>query len=146
MSSAALAWNPPPRYHSTTSPLSFSISSLSKSRGPWSDDRSGPRAALVRYLAPRPEVAGQLKTPSLRNVALTAPYMHEGQMKTLRDVLRYYSTLEGRRGLPAQQERVLVPLHLSPQEEDDLVAFLESLTDTAIEPSLMAPPASPGRP
>ena len=112
----------------------------------WSDDRNGPRAALVRYLAPRPEVAGQVKTPSLRNVALSAPYMHEGQMATLRDVLRYYSTLEGRRGLPAQQERILVPLQLSPQDKDDLVAFLESLTDTALEPSLLRPPASPGNP
>jgi cytochrome c peroxidase len=112
----------------------------------WSDDRNGPRAALVRYLAPRPEVAGQVKTPSLRNVALSAPYMHEGQMATLRDVVRYYSTLEGRRGLPAQQERILVPLQLSPQDEDDLVAFLESLTDTALEPTLLRPPASPGNP
>ena len=114
--------------------------------GPWSDDRNGPRAALVRYLAPRPEVAGQVKTPSLRNVALSAPYMHEGQLATLRDVLRYYSTLEGRRGLPAQQERILVPLQLGEQEMDDLIAFLESLTDTAIEPSLLRPPASPGAP
>jgi len=111
--------------------------------GPWSDDRNGPRAALVRHLAPRPEVAGQLKTPSLRNVATTAPYMHEGQLQTLRDVLGYYSTLEGRRGLPAQQERILAPLHLSEQEVEDLVAFLESLTDTAVEPSLLGPPKTP---
>jgi len=114
--------------------------------GPWSDDRSGPRAALVRYLAPRPDVAGQVKTPTLRNVALSAPYMHEGQLATLRDVLRYYSTLEGRRGLPAQRERILVPLQLGEQEVDDLIAFLESLTDTAIEPSLLRPPAAPGTP
>jgi cytochrome c peroxidase len=111
--------------------------------GPWSDDRDGPRAGLVRYLAPRPEVAGQVKTPSLRNVALTAPYMHAGQLQTLRDVLHYYSTLEGRRGLPAQQERILVPLQLSEQETADLVAFLESLTDTALEPSLLRPPEAP---
>lgn len=117
-----------------------------RAAGPWSDDRNGPRAGLVRFLAPRPEVSGQVKTPSLRNVALSAPYMHEGQLATLRDVLRYYSTLEGRRGLPAQQERILVPLHLAAQEMDDLVAFLESLTDTAIEPSLLRPPSSPGKP
>ena len=113
--------------------------------GPWSDDRGGPRAALMRHLAPRPEVAGQVKTPSLRNVALSAPYMHEGQLATLRDVLRYYSTLEGRRGLPAQQERILVPLQLSEADVDDIVAFLESLTDTDVEPSLLRPPAGPGK-
>jgi len=114
--------------------------------GPWSDDRNGPRAALVRHLAPRPEVSGQVKTPSLRNVAPSAPYMHEGQLATLRDVLRYYSTLEGRRGLPAQQERILVPLQLSEQELEDLVAFLESLTDTAIDPALRRPPPTPAGP
>ena len=114
--------------------------------GPWSDDRGGPRAALVRHLAPRPEVAGQVKTPGLRNVALSAPYMHEGQLPALRDVLRYYSTLEGRRGLPAQQERILVPLNLGERDVDDLVAFLESLTDTAIEPSLSRPPDAPRSP
>ena len=111
--------------------------------GPWSDDRNGPRAGLARYLAPRPEVAGQVKTPSLRNVALSAPYMHEGQLASLRDVLHYYSTLEGRRGLPAQQERILAPLQLSEQEADDLIAFLESLTDTGIAPALLRPPAAP---
>jgi len=115
----------------------------SSAGGPWSDDRNGPRAGLVRYLTPRPEVAGQVKTPSLRNVALSAPYMHEGQLAGLRDVLHYYSTLEGRRGLPAQQERILAPLQLSEQEVDDLIAFLESLTDTRIEPALLRPPAAP---
>ena len=72
--------------------------------------------------------------------------MHEGQLATLRDVLRYYSTLEGRRGLPAQQERILVPLQLSEQELEDLVAFLESLTDTAIDPALRRPPPTPAGP
>lgn len=111
--------------------------------GPWSDDRTGARAAQVRHLSPRPEAAGQVKTPSLRNVALSPPYMHGGQLATLRDVLRYYSTLEGRRGQAAQQERILMPLHLSDGEVDDLVAFLESLTDTAIDRSLLAAPAIP---
>jgi cytochrome c peroxidase len=107
--------------------------------GLYSDDRQGPRALALRHLAPRLEIGGQMKTPSLRNVALTAPYMHQGQFASLRAVLRFYSTHEGRRGLPAQQERILQPLHLSDAETDDLVAFLESLTDAQLDPLLAHP-------
>lgn len=109
----------------------------------FSDERDGPRARAVRFVAPRADVSGQVKTPSLRNVALSAPYMHQGQFDSLRAVLEFYSTLEGRRGSPATQERVLQPLKLSDQELLDLVAFLESLTDTSLDPALRHPPALP---
>ncbi len=102
--------------------------------GPHSDDRDGPRARRTRHLDPRPEAQGQMKTPGLRNVALTAPYMHQGQLATLGDVLEWYSTLAGRRGLPMDQERILTPLRLDEREKADLVAFLESLTDTTSNP------------
>ncbi|SHJ03036.1 cytochrome c peroxidase [Hymenobacter daecheongensis DSM 21074] len=77
---------------------------------------------------------GKFKVPSLRNVALTAPYMHDGRFQTLRQVLDHYdhgvvesATLDpilrqpgGRLGLP-----------LTPQEKNDLLAFLNTLTDAA---------------
>jgi cytochrome c peroxidase len=62
------------------------------------------------------------KTPSLRNVALTAPYMHDGSLATLEDVLEHYV-----RG-GAEPGSELVPLTLDETQKGDLIAFLESLT------------------
>jgi cytochrome c peroxidase len=68
------------------------------------------------------DFAGQFLTPSLRNVALTAPYMHDGSLATLDDVIDFYERAggEARRGLPA--------LKLTVPERRDLIAFLEGLT------------------
>ncbi len=66
--------------------------------------------------------------PSLRNVARTAPYMHNGSLATLRGVVRHYSEIDEER-LHADGERILKPLRLTESESDDLVAFLESLDD-----------------
>ena len=98
--------------------------------GPYSDDAEGPRAQQLFYLNAEAGLRGHFKTPSLRNVATTAPYMHQGQFKTLREVVRYYSTLEGAAepGDPAHVEKLIRPLQLNDSEIDDLVAFLESLT------------------
>jgi cytochrome c peroxidase len=69
---------------------------------------------------------GEWKTPSLRGLVATAPYMHDGSLATLRDVVRHYSELNLDR-LHADGEALLKPLRLSDAEIDDLVAFLESL-------------------
>jgi cytochrome c peroxidase len=71
---------------------------------------------------------GEFKTPSLRNVARTAPYMHLGQLATLDDVIEFYSTLSGVSPSVGHVERLLKPLHLTPEEKSDLKAFLESLS------------------
>ena len=70
---------------------------------------------------------GEWRVPGLRNVAQTAPYMHNGSLATLRDVVKHYSELNEER-LHADGERILKPLRLSPAEVEDLVAFLESLS------------------
>jgi cytochrome c peroxidase len=111
--------------------------------GAFSDDRQGDAARNMAFLDTGAPSAGRIKTPSLRNVALTAPYMHQGQLATLRDVLRYYSTLEGRTPPGPHDEKILVPLHLDEQETTDLVAFLESLTGAPLPPELLRRPASP---
>jgi len=68
---------------------------------------------------------GSYRTPSLRNIALTAPYFHNGSAKTLADVVRFYN--EG--GRPnINREWDLDALSLTEDEQRDLVAFLESLT------------------
>lgn len=73
------------------------------------------------------------KTPGLRNIALRAPYMHDGSLPTLRDVVEHY-----RAGVPAQPgiSPALSPA-ISEGEIDDLIAFLQSLT--ASVPSVSAP-------
>src|SRR5262249_43738320 len=68
------------------------------------------------------------KTPTLRNVALTAPYMHNGAFRTLDDVIRFYDrggTRTANQTLPADS------LHLSATERRQITEFLGSLTDTA---------------
>ena len=106
--------------------------------GRFSDDASGVAATKTRHVEPTHASFGQFKTPSLRNVALTAPYMHNGRLATLRDVVRHYSELDLDR-VHADGESLLRPLKLSPRESDDLVAFLESLTD----PRASDPPGPP---
>lgn len=95
--------------------------------GRHSDDSDARVNDRLRYLKPRPSSLGEMRTPSLRNVALTAPYMHDGRFATLRDVLRFYSELDD---IPAlgEREATLTPLALSDGESDDLVAFLRSLS------------------
>lgn len=83
---------------------------------------------------------GRFKPPTLRNIALTAPYMHDGSMKTLDEVLSFYAA--GGRSIasgPAKGDGTKSPLKspfvkgftLSADERADLLAFLDSLTDTA---------------
>lgn len=73
-----------------------------------------------------PEDESRFKVPSLRNVELTGPYMHNGQYTTLMDVVEHYNS--GGENHPNKSELVK-PLGLSQQEKEDLVAFLKSLTD-----------------
>jgi cytochrome c peroxidase len=100
------------------------------SAGYFSDDPTGVRAQHLAFLDAEAGVRGHFKTPSLRNVALTAPYMHQGQMATLREVVEYYSTLATAvdPADPNHVEALLVKLDLTPREIDDLVAFLQSLS------------------
>ena len=68
---------------------------------------------------------GAFRTPSLRNVAKTAPYMHDGSLKTLKEVVDYY--MGGGNSNP-QLDKEMRPLGLSARDRSDLVKFLESLT------------------
>lgn len=111
--------------------------------GKYSDDRDGPAAERIRSLVNGPEHWGAFKTPSLRSIALSPPYMREGQLATLEEVVRFYSTLEDQVGMGHHQESILVPLNLDDGEVADLVAFLESLTGAPLDASLLVKPNSP---
>lgn len=72
---------------------------------------------------------GEWRVPSLRNVAHTAPYMHDGSLETLEDVVRHYSEIDMER-LHTDGESLIQPLRLTEAEIADLVAFLETLSGT----------------
>lgn len=75
----------------------------------------------------RPEDEGRFRAPTLRNIARTAPYMHDGGIATLREVIDHYAA--GGRAAHANRSPLLRPFTLTPAERDDLLAFLDSLTD-----------------
>jgi cytochrome c peroxidase len=82
---------------------------------------------------------GRFKSPSLRNVALTAPFMHDGSLATLRDVVQHYSTgieahpnLDPRLRAGGQPNGQPQRLNLTADEIDAVVAFLGTLTDTEL--------------
>jgi len=89
-----------------------------------------PPAALAGLFARtrRPDDAGRFRAPGLRNIALTAPYMHDGRLATLREVIAHYAS--GGVHAPQQSERVR-GFTLREGDADALVAFLEALTDEA---------------
>jgi cytochrome c peroxidase len=74
-----------------------------------------------------PRHFGEFRVPGLRQLTRTAPYMHNGSLATLEEVVRHYSELNEER-LHADGERILRRLDLSPQESADLAAFLRSLS------------------
>jgi len=96
--------------------------------GKYNDDAARSSATGTTHVVLEHRNFGEFKTPSLRNLALTAPYMHNGRLATLRDVVDHYSTISPDR-LHSDGEAILKPLQLSGQASRDLVAFLESLQD-----------------
>lgn len=84
---------------------------------------------------------GAFKTPTLRNVAQTAPYMHGGRVGTLEEVIDIYD--QG--GIPNEWlDPKMSPLHLTDEEKADLLAFMEALTGELPEFTLRAPRLPPG--
>jgi cytochrome c peroxidase len=80
------------------------------------DVRYAGKAEVTPRLVSNGVTTGKFRVPTLRNIALTAPYMHDGSVGTLREVVDRYAV--------ARQ------LSLNDVERADLIAFLESLTDT----------------
>ena len=89
----------------------------------WRDGRFADEGRFV--VSQNPPDHGAFKTPTLREIALTGPYMHDGSLKSLEDVVEFYS--RGGRRNPYLDPRVR-PLGLSRGEADALVAFLKTLS------------------
>jgi cytochrome c peroxidase len=106
----------------------------------YSDAKSDECDELRFAVTEGPELVRAYKTPSLRNVANRAPYMHAGQLASLEDVVRHYDSA------PAAPfgHSELVPLRLSHDEQRQLVAFLRTLSGPLAAPPgyLQAPPVA----
>lgn len=114
--------------------------------GTFSDNRSGTAKDKLEFLPSPKSQLGAFKTPALRNVALTEPYMHDGRLRSLRQVVTFYS--EGKAAsvgkLVGKRELLLnlIP-HLTASQIDDVVAFLNTLNGKSLKPALMRQPTRP---
>jgi cytochrome c peroxidase len=108
----------------------------------WSDHPNKSECAVAQLAAHDADV-GAFKTPSLRNVASTAPYMHTGHLPTLEEVVLFYDRGGDESGYAGTRDRDVMPLGLTTLEIADLVAFLESLTGEPLALDLVVPPALP---
>ncbi len=108
-----------------------------------------PNTGLHRHTG-RSDDMGKFRAPTLRNIVLTAPYMHDGSMATLEEVLDHYAAGGRARGHrpssgPASNiDPLMTGFRITPEEKRDLIAFLGALTDqTFIRQAVKS--ASPGR-
>jgi cytochrome c peroxidase len=108
----------------------------------FSDSAGGEATERLQFLPPPDSMLGAFKTPSLRNVALTAPYMHDGRFATLDAVLDFYAQAppaeEGSRIGQREKTLELVP-RLTVAQRQDLIAFLQTLTSPLPPAELLGP-------
>lgn len=81
------------------------------------------------YVTRRPEDKGAFKTPTLRSIIETAPYMHDGAFKTLEEVVDFFDQGGGKN---SNLSSLMKPLGLTAEEKTDLIAFLKALTGEEI--------------
>ena len=94
-------------------------------------------------LVPGDADRGAFRTKGLRGVAETAPYFHTGSAATLLEVVEHYNAGGAEMGVTGEKDKKLVPLNLTRQEMEDLVAFLEALSGDPLPEDLTTPPALP---
>ena len=126
-----------PVYYATTDKILFTDYSYENLGLPKHPDLSGTPvdSGLAKFENNNPAEVGRFKTPTLRNVEKTAPYMHSGIFNTLEDVLKFYNERDinpdfAHPEVPATMNTEdLGNLHLTQQEIADIIAFLKTLTD-----------------
>lgn len=114
----------------------------------WSDDpaEGERRLAELKDMSLEQEIEewnGKWRTKALRQAAETAPYMHTGQIATLREVVEFYNAGGDPDGFAGTKSELVVPLNLSEQEIDDIVAFLETLTGDPVPVELRTDTSKP---
>ena len=113
------------------------LGSTLNSKGAFSDDAAFGTAKLLGLDTPDPLNHAAFRTPSLREVALTGPYMHSGQLGTLAEVVAFYAGGGGTVATGSTKDALLTPLALSPDEQLDLVEFLKTLNGAAVPDGLL---------
>jgi cytochrome c peroxidase len=108
--------------------------------GAYSDDTTTGR---LDGLAPTAEAKGKWRTKGLRQANKTAPYMHTGQLGTLREVVEFYNAGGHESGFVGVKDEKMKPLNLTEQEINDLVAFLETLTGEPVPEELRTDTSAP---
>ena len=107
----------------------------------YSDNPSDRSRQKYYALEPEPSMKGSWRTPSLRDVALTAPYMHNGVYRTLEEVVRHYDRGGTRDGVaPAEMAKQIRPLGLLDSEVADLIEFLGTLTGDPLPCAIIMDP------
>ncbi|MEO1495072.1 MAG: hypothetical protein AAFV19_23255, partial [Pseudomonadota bacterium] len=96
--------------------------------GAYNDDPAKSGAWAVENVRFQHSNFGIFRVPTLRRTALTAPYMHDGSLPQLADVLEHYNNIDMER-LHADGEAILQPLELDDKDISDLLTFLQTLSD-----------------
>jgi cytochrome c peroxidase len=105
---------------------------------------AAPNRGLYEYTL-REEDIGKFRAPSLRNIAVTHPYMHDGSLPTLQAVVDHYA--RGGRLEHPNKSAIVRRIHLTEEEKRDLIEFLQSLTDEALlHDARWSNPWAPGSP
>ncbi len=104
--------------------------------GPYSDKTDN---AHLAELAPTTRDLGAFKTPPLRSISRTGPYMHTGTFETLRDVINFYRYGGGTSGYVGNKDASIKPLYLTDAEVEDLVAFMHALDGERLPSNLVNP-------
>jgi cytochrome c peroxidase len=107
--------------------LQKTLASAFTGAGKFSDDPTAGMAKLAGMQVTN-DLMGLFRTPMLRQVSNTGPYMHTGSLLTLEDVVQFYNGGGGTADFSGTKSPAMVPLLLSDDEQTDLVAFLNSLT------------------
>lgn len=103
------------------------LDNMFNSAGMYSDSRSKSEQ-MLNIMEPKPEDKGAFRTPTLRNVAITAPYFHTGEFPTLLSVIEFKNAGGYTSTFPDMPAVPIEPLGLTEEEMTDLIAFLETLT------------------
>lgn len=109
----------------------------------WSDDATDTSRQPYVDMELTDALKGTWRTPSLRDVAITPPYMHDGAYATLEEVVAAYNRGGASSGFSGAKSVRVEPLSLTPLEESDLVAFLNSLSSQPLPQQLVTAPVLP---
>jgi len=110
------------------------LASAFTTNGLFSDDKTTGKLTGLAQEAGQP---GQFRTKSLRNVALSGPFMHNGSFATLEDVVTFYNVGGGTPPTNGVKDPKIVALSLSAQQQADLVAFLKTLSGEPVPAELL---------